>query len=73
MGTAYQIKIAHATLSPEDASALKSKIDSILTEVNHQMSTYDPESEISKFNRFTDTTAFSVSVQFATVVVPNSH
>ena len=68
MGTTYQIKIVHTSLSQKDVSNLKVKIDSVLAKVNHQMSTYDPESEISRFNQFQDTTAFNVSRQFVTVV-----
>ncbi len=68
MGTTYQIKIAHTSLSQQDVSGLKVKIDSVLAEVNCQMSTYDPESEISRFNQFQDTTAFNVSTHFVTVV-----
>ena len=68
MGTTYQIKIAHSSLSIQDVSGLKVSIDSTLTIVNKQMSTYDAESEISKFNRFQDTTAFRASRQFVAVV-----
>ena len=48
MGTTYTIKII--TDSNLDVSILSAKVDSILNYFNSQMSTWDPESEISKFN-----------------------
>lgn len=68
MGTTYQVKIAQEEISQNELKTLRSKVDSALAEVNHQMSTYDPGSEISRFNRFKDTTAFEVSVEFIEVV-----
>ena len=68
MGTTYQVKIVQKSPADDELEALKSIVDSALTEVNHQMSTYDPASEISQFNQFKDTTAFRVSTGFVTVV-----
>jgi thiamine biosynthesis lipoprotein len=68
MGTTYQVKIAKAVIAKNELKVLRSKVDSALTEVNHQMSTYDPGSEISAFNKFADTTAFEVSKEFVEVV-----
>ncbi len=64
MGTTYSVKIADAVKSKD---ALKTSIDSLLYEVNMKMSTYIPESEISKFNGFRDTTWFAVSPEFLLV------
>lgn len=68
MGTTYQVKIVQKSPAANDLDELKSIVDSALTEVNHQMSTYDPASEIARFNQFRDTTAFRVSTGFVTVV-----
>jgi thiamine biosynthesis lipoprotein len=68
MGTTYQVKIARASISKTRLESLRAKVDSALTEVNRQMSTYDPGSEISRFNKFTDTTRFEVSAEFVEVV-----
>ena len=49
MGTSYSIKLA--ALPPDiDADALAVEIDGILETVNRQMSTYRPDSELSRFN-----------------------
>jgi len=68
MGTTYQVKITHHRLAAREVTAVKQKVDSTLVEVNRQMSTYDPQSEISQFNDFRDTIAFPVSREFNTVV-----
>ena len=47
MGTTYQVKIARTSISKTRLESLRAKVDSALTEVNRQMSTYDPGSEIS--------------------------
>lgn len=67
MGTTYGIKIIKNIESFEQYNLIKPKIDSILTEVNRQMSTYIPTSEISKFNDHKDTTWFPISEDFAEV------
>ena len=46
MGTTYSVKFAEAV----DVGSFKSQIDSILVEINQQLSTYIPDSDISKFN-----------------------
>ena len=68
MGTTYQVKITRMVLTEYEISHLRSQVDSALIEVNRQMSTYDPQSEISKFNNYEDTRAFPVSPEFAGVV-----
>jgi thiamine biosynthesis lipoprotein len=68
MGTTYQVKISQASISQDEIHSFRTKVDSALTEVNRQMSTYDPGSEISRFNKFEDTTAFEVSTEFVNVV-----
>jgi thiamine biosynthesis lipoprotein len=69
MGTSYSVKIALTEDAPDiDAVVLKNKIDSVLVEVNNQMSTYIPESEISRFNRYDKTDWFNISNDFAFVL-----
>jgi thiamine biosynthesis lipoprotein len=68
MGTTYQVKIAQVRLSDNQLQTIRSKVDSALKEVNRQMSTYDPGSEISRFNKYDKTTAFEVSAEFGKVV-----
>ncbi len=69
MGTTYSIKITDKVELDEKAkSDLQSKIDSILAEVNNQMSTWQKDSEISQFNNMKDTSWFAISKDFAFVV-----
>ena len=62
MGTTYTIKII--TDYNLDVSILSTKIDSILNYFNSQMSTWDPESEISKFNSNQEDTIFPCPQNF---------
>jgi thiamine biosynthesis lipoprotein len=50
MGTTYQIQLVTGYF--QDISGLKAKIDQRLEEVNRSMSTYQKDSEISRFNNF---------------------
>jgi len=67
MGTTYNIKVVS---TPEQVESLKlqQKIDSVLKQVNQEMSTYIPNSEISLFNQSNTTEAFKVSDGFARVL-----
>jgi FAD:protein FMN transferase len=53
MGTTYQIKIVAGYF--KSTSGLKDKIDNRLQVINRSMSTYLPDSEISRFNAIQDT------------------
>ena len=65
MGTTWSVVIANPIAS-HDQTALQAEIESLLVEVNRQMSTYDPSSEISQFNQSEDlNTWFPVSDLFA--------
>lgn len=67
MGTTYSIKIVELSdkaILPD----LQIRIDSVLVEVNRQMSTYIKDSEISLFNSSHDTSWFKVSKDFAVTV-----
>jgi thiamine biosynthesis lipoprotein len=68
MGTTYQVKIAQTNVSDNKLQQVHVKVDSALKDVNSQMSTYDPGSEISRFNNFEETTTFDVSSEFLNVV-----
>ncbi|MCL4108366.1 UNVERIFIED_CONTAM: hypothetical protein GTU68_065394 [Idotea baltica] len=50
MGTTYNVSIVHLKSSNFDKKTLKSEFDNLLIEVNQQVSTYIPDSEISLFN-----------------------
>ncbi len=67
MGTYYRIKLAELP-PPLRQDDLKSEIERILQEVNRQMSTYIPESELSRFNRYENDDWFTVSQEIALVV-----
>ncbi len=63
MGTYYSVIVeSPGSLSEAD---LKQKVESALAEFNRQMSTWDTESEISKFNQIQSEDWFPVSRDFA--------
>ena len=66
MGSYYAIVIDGAAES--NAAEIQTEIEAVLADVNRQMSTWDPESEISKFNQSDSIDWFSVSPEFAMVV-----
>lgn len=66
MGTYYAVTIDGADEAETDA--VRDAVEADLAEVNRQMSTWDSESEISRFNRSTTTDWFDVSAGFAVVV-----
>ena len=66
MGTTYSVKIvSDRKINP---NKIKYSVDSILIILNQQMSTWDPESEISKFNRWESLDPYKVSSSFFKVV-----
>ena len=65
MGTTYSIKIFDRSLSKGKAMELQSDIDTLLLEVNRQMSTYVADSEINQFNQHTSMDPFPVSSGFS--------
>ncbi len=67
MGTTYLVKIITPNNNYEIGSIEKS-IDSLLIQLNKQMSTWDPESEISQFNNWNSKVPFAVSNDFLNVV-----
>jgi thiamine biosynthesis lipoprotein len=67
MGTTYHIKVVAGRFA--DMTAVQTKIDERLKQINQSMSTYQPTSEISRFNALADTeTRFPISVDFLNVM-----
>jgi thiamine biosynthesis lipoprotein len=67
MGTTYQVKIVAG--DHQGIGRLKNKIDARLVKINHSMSTYKKESEISRFNELRQTgRAFEISDDFYRVM-----
>lgn len=64
MGTTYSIKIINDSASNLDSQIIKYKIDSVLIDVNQQMSTYIDDSEISLFNIRLDNDWQNISNEF---------
>ena len=54
MGTTYNVKYRPAPDTPP-LKTMQIEVDALLAEINHTMSTYDPESELSRFNRLRTT------------------
>lgn len=68
MGTTYHIKYLDRGINVSREKA-QEEIESLLKEVNRQMSTYQPDSEITLFNRSQKTgEAYPISADFAKVV-----
>ncbi|MEP4890348.1 MAG: FAD:protein FMN transferase [Aliiglaciecola sp.] len=59
MGTSYNVKVPSAKgMAPEE---LQQKIDALLVDINKLMSTYDPNSELSRFNQQLSSEPFELS------------
>ncbi|USD64697.1 FAD:protein FMN transferase [Vibrio sp. SCSIO 43136] len=67
MGTTYNIKYLTTDTSPASAD-IQVEVDKLLEQVNDQMSTYRPDSELSRFNQSRQSQAFEVSKETALVV-----
>jgi len=67
MGSPYTVKIVDGKLGEAQVTALKAEIENLLKEVNRQMSNYEPDSELSRFNRAAVKVPFKVSAEFARV------
>lgn len=72
MGTSYHITLAH-TVPPALRITLQRNIDALLEDINAKMSTYDPQSELSRFNTSKTTQPFPVSTETASVVAAALH
>lgn len=67
MGTSFSIKLVKGSLDI-DYSKIEPGVNELLVEVNRQMSTYQKDSEISRFNQYTGTDWFIISPDFAHVL-----
>jgi len=67
MGTTYVVKLA-GTLPDLDEKLLQAEVDRILRTVDGRMSTYRPDSELSRFNASAGTNWFEVSPETREVV-----
>jgi len=63
MGTTYTVKLAHVDLTADRRRELANAIQERLDLINGLMSTYDPESELSRFNDVSPETSFIASPQ----------
>lgn len=68
IGTTYLIKIANPKSSVSEAN-LKGEIEALLHEVDIDMSTFNPESEIYQFNHYFQTDDFQVSPETLRVLI----
>lgn len=67
MGTVYNITVV--SMDPVDCNVLKARIDERLRQINMSMSTYNKDSEISRFNSLEKTgVKFGVSADFLNVM-----
>lgn len=67
MGTTYNIKVI-STSEQIETLKLQGKINAALKQVNQEMSTYIPDSEISRFNKLQSTEPVEISTGFARVL-----
>ncbi len=65
MGTSYSVKIVGA---PRAGERLRAHIENALVTIEDSMSTYRPDSELSRFNSFATTSWFEVSRELCDVV-----
>jgi FAD:protein FMN transferase len=73
MGCTYTVKIVDAQLIEPQVEAIRTEIEQQLKEVNRQMSHYEPDSELSRFNRCPTNTPFKVSPEFARILRLSRH
>ena len=67
MGTAYSVKYRPAPGAPAPAD-LQAEVDRLLAQINRILSTYDPDSELSRFNRARTTDPVAISPALHTVL-----
>jgi thiamine biosynthesis lipoprotein len=67
MGTSYSVKLKNCP-TPDCLTELESRIERRLEQINNAMSTFDPQSELSRFNAVSGADWVSVSVDLYTVM-----
>ncbi len=68
MGTSYSVKLKNCP-TPDCLTELELRIEQRLEQINSAMSSYDPRSELSRFNAVRSADWISVSADLYTVVV----
>ena len=68
MGTTYQVTLAAPPLAPAERAALQTEIDELLSRISRLTSAYDPDSEVSRFNRHRGAAPFPVSAETTEIV-----
>ena len=68
MGTKYHVAVVHSKKEIIDKQILKSNIDDLLKNLNQQVSTYIPNSQISQFNQTKNTDWIRVDKEFFEIV-----
>lgn len=61
MGTRYTVKVVGERFDDERLELLRQRVEERLEDVNSKMSTYQPDSELSLFNRWQEVTPFALS------------
>lgn len=67
MGSVYTVKVVGEGLKDGEIEMAKQEVEAQLKEVNRQMSHYQPDSELSRFNGAPANVPFKVSSEFARV------
>lgn len=65
MATRYQVRVAGPSLDPAERRALEEGVQAVFDRVDGLLSTFKPESELSRFNRHLSTQPFPVSPELA--------
>ncbi len=68
MGTTFAVRVVADDLDDERLATLRTAIEETLAAVDRRMSTYRPESEVSRFNRARTTDPFPVSADTLAVL-----
>lgn len=63
MGTNWSIRLHSNVLDADAPNWLRTDVESVLARINSRLSTWDPDSEVSRFNRFDGSDWFEVSVE----------
>ena len=68
MGTTYNITVAEGHVTKADKTRIQKSIVAVMDKVDNLMSTYKKDSEISRFNKWEETTLFKISPLTAEVI-----
>lgn len=68
MGSPYTVQIVGTNLAPAQLDSVRGEVEARLKEINRQMSHYQPDSELSRFNLAPPRVPFMISADFARVV-----